>query len=449
MNTGNKYEILPWSKKLRLVGKKYIDKNGKIRLWDGKILKCQHNKRVGRCYDCGNKKKSIIPFEKSFAFYKGKTKKGIPIIDCWDTIANQNTSPRNIYMGTHKKYSFKCPDCNECFKMRPLVHKRRGTFCKQCKKKDPLYQYKKPKTFEESFASYDGATPSGKKKVECWIINQDGITPRDVCLYGKYSGKFKCPECNHIFNTKLYNIVYNTWCPYCSGNKHCNNNDCSFCYKKSFQYIIDTNPDIQKNMLIIYPQKQTARQLTHSTKKKVTCICKTCSTKSLKTIAKITSGRSCSICKNKTEKKLLEWLNNQKINLNIKSIQTQYRPSWCGTTYTLINSKNKIVQQVSKFPFDYLIEFNDSKQVIIELDGRQHYTDNNFFQKRRSKRKKYFSRSLPSSLHQQLRDRYKEIQAKKHGLYVIRIIQENVWENKNNWVDILTNKLKTLYLNIL
>ena len=29
----------------------------------------------------------------------------------------------------------------------------------------------KPKSYEKSFASYEGLTPTGKKKVDCWSSN--------------------------------------------------------------------------------------------------------------------------------------------------------------------------------------------------------------------------------------------------------------------------------------
>ena len=42
---------LPSKKSSREVGKKYHF-NGKIRIWDGKILRCEHNRQMSRCKDC-------------------------------------------------------------------------------------------------------------------------------------------------------------------------------------------------------------------------------------------------------------------------------------------------------------------------------------------------------------------------------------------------------------
>ena len=44
---------LPYKKKLRVKNCKYIDKKGKLVIWNGKILKCEHGRQELRCRDCG------------------------------------------------------------------------------------------------------------------------------------------------------------------------------------------------------------------------------------------------------------------------------------------------------------------------------------------------------------------------------------------------------------
>ena len=37
----------------------------------------------------------------------------------------------------------------------------------------------KPKSYKKSFASYEGLTPTGKKKVDCWSSKNKNIRKRD------------------------------------------------------------------------------------------------------------------------------------------------------------------------------------------------------------------------------------------------------------------------------
>ena len=73
-----------------------------------------------------------------------------------------------------------------------------------------------------------------------------------------------------------------------------------------------------------------------------------------------------------------------------------------------------------------MITFDNKKQVIIELDGAQHFIQIS---------------NWKTPLHNQIRDKYKEFKAKKHGIKIIRCIQEDVFMERNNWDNKLKNKL--------
>jgi len=46
---------------------------------------------------------------------------------------------------------------------------------------------------------------------------------------------FNCNKCTHEFKSQLSSIsALNSWCPYCSNKKLCNNKKCLDCFKKSF-----------------------------------------------------------------------------------------------------------------------------------------------------------------------------------------------------------------------
>ena len=78
--------------------------------------------------------------------------------------------------------------------------------------------------YNRSFASSD--------KVRFWSKEND-IIPREVFLQSNKKYKFDC-NCNHQFGSTLSHIKDNRWCPYCSGKKLCDDNDCKNCYDKSF-----------------------------------------------------------------------------------------------------------------------------------------------------------------------------------------------------------------------
>ena len=69
--------------------------------------------------------------------------------------------------------------------------------------------------------------------------------------------------------------------------------------------------------------------------------------------------------------------------------------------------------------------FNNNKQLIIELDDRQHF-------------KQVSNWNTP--LHNQIRDKYKEFKAKQKGIKIVRCIQEDVLIERNNWKNKLLNK---------
>jgi very-short-patch-repair endonuclease len=97
-------------------------------------------------------------------------------------------------------------------------------------------------------------------------------------------------------------------------------------------------------------------------------------------------------------RKLLEWFEIKYPDL---IIERQKKFEWC-----------KIVRKCS---FDIVIE---SMKIIIEIDGRQH-------------KQQVHNWESPEII--QVRDKFKEERAKENGYNVKRILQEDIWYNRNNW----------------
>ncbi len=95
---------------------------------------------------------------------------------------------------------------------------------------------RKPKSYEKSFASFEGLTPIGKKKVDCWSSNNE-LKPREMFKQSHIYCEFECDVCFHPWKSNLANVVnLGSWCPYCSTppQKLCTKKVCVLCYGKSF-----------------------------------------------------------------------------------------------------------------------------------------------------------------------------------------------------------------------
>ena len=111
-------------------------------------------------------------------------------------------------------------------------------------------------------------------------------------------------------------------------------------------------------------------------------------------------GIGCSGCRNKTEGLLLKWLQTR---LPSVTISTQHRgpKTTCGR----------------HTHFDFHLAFPDGFGVLLELDGAQHFWNT----------LKYFSDDGCE------RDLLKETWALQQGLCVIRVLQEDVWNDRLDW----------------
>jgi hypothetical protein len=112
-------------------------------------------------------------------------------------------------------------------------------------------------------------------------------------------------------------------------------------------------------------------------------------------------GAGCSICVNKTESKLYKWLKS--IHPNIVK---EYKADWCI---------NPISGRCLRY--DFMIPDN---MTIIELDGGQHFKQ---------------VRNWDNPLDTMKRDIFKMQKAKSKGYKIIRLLQQDVYKNNNEWLN--------------
>lgn len=341
------------------------------------------------CVYCSNKKicnnfVCNLCYQKSFASHE-KSK-------YWSS--RNDMLPNLVFKNTNKKFWFEC-NCGHAFEASPNIITHKHSWCPYCSNPPKKLCNKEcPDCFNKSFASH--------KKSKYWS-DKNNINPRLVFLNTHKKYLFDC-ECGHTFESSLSNINTGYWCPYCSdpSSKLCNNHNCDYCFNKSFASHERVKYWDSKN-------KVSPRLIFKKSHKKFWFICEHnhsfCSH-----IYHITNGTWCPTCKNKTEKNLLDWLKN---NYSEIKICYQKKFEWC---------KNPETDRY--LPFDFYI---DKFKVIIELDGRHHFEQVDNWNSPEENTNK---------------DKYKMVQALNNGISVIRILQDDVYCNKNKWKNKLKESIK-------
>ena len=80
-------------------------------------------------------------------------------------------------------------------------------------------------------------------------------------------------------------------------------------------------------------------------------------------------------------------------------------------------------------PFDIILD--DPLNIIVEVDGPQHFKEHKYFK----------SRTLPEI---QAMDAMKEVRAIKKGYGLIRVKQEDVWHERIDWKQLLLDAIRSM-----
>ena len=128
------------------------------------------------------------------------------------------------------------------------------------------------------------------------------LLPRDVFFSSARKFIFDCPVCKHEFDTQLSSIRGNGHsCPYCASQKLCDDDDCIYCFNKSFASHKKSEHWSDDNIL-------TPRQVFKGSRKKYKFDCPDCKRSFSMRPNHINYGSFCSHCVNKTEHLLLKFL---------------------------------------------------------------------------------------------------------------------------------------------
>jgi len=386
----------------------------------------KYKKNYNNCQHCFNKSfasfKDLTPTENS------TTKK----VDCWDYEKNDK-NPWKVTKSSHTKFWFKCDKCNHSFHCM-ICNITNGYWCPYCSNQK-MCENNEDKhcitCYKKSFASFDRLTIKGKKKVECWHPTENGdVKPCDLFRGTDKKYCFKCDNCPHSFDSKLDSITgKNSWCPYCANQKMCENNEdkhCITCYNKSFASFDGLTINGKKKVECWHPTKNgdiKPYDLFKCNNHKFWFTCDECNNDFDTALNQINRSRWCPHCKNKTALKLHKWLKilEELYPKYTIIITKEYKKKWCRNPDP--NYKKK--KEPCYYPYDFNIQIKELKlNIIIELDGRQHFEYVSLFDNNVEER--------------QITDLYKMFQAFKNNHSFIRIFQEDVYNDNNEW----ENKLK-------
>jgi very-short-patch-repair endonuclease len=400
---------------------------------------------------------NIIPFEKSFASCE-KSK-------YWSK--KNELKPEQVYKVSAKKYYFDCDKCEHEFYMSLSHISGRNSWCPYCSNKKLCGDVNCTDCFEKSFASHENAI--------YWSLKNEQ-KPEFVLKKGDKRVWFNCDKCNHDFETQIKNITKGQWCPYCNSNNLCTNNNCKFCFEKSFASHEKSKYWSSKNVI-------SPRHIVKGTGEKYWFNCDKCCHEFIKDIHKITGERSgwCIYCANKkmcdnddckecfnksfashekvkfwslkntkNPRHLFQgdsgryWFNCNKCNLDFETVLYNVKTGyWCPYCVNKTETKfYKIMKELfpsiihqfkvewcknkTHLPFDFCIP---EHKIIIELDGPQHFTQ-------------IMEWKTPEE--QLITDKYKEKCANDNNYSVIRIIQNDIFNDTYNWLKELCEIIKEL-----
>jgi very-short-patch-repair endonuclease len=249
--------------------------------------------------------------------------------------------------------------------------------------------------FNKSFASHYRSKNWSPKNI---------LKPRDIFLNDSDKYLFDC-ECEHEILKSPASINLNKWCGYCcySPSLLCRTLECKICLENSFYYSPLARFWSDKNELKPY-------QIFRNDSRRFIFNCEYCKREYLGLPSLMTSkNSSCPFCIHKTEAKLYDWL------ITLYKIIREVKFEWC-----------KNLKTNACFKYDFLLE---DLNIIIELDGSGHFIQ------------------IKNWNHPDLsraRDVYKMKLALDRNYHIIRILQEDIWFDRINWKNILTNLINQI-----
>jgi hypothetical protein len=356
---------------------------------DIECIKCFDNSLASRHFSDLNKYKEYLQTSDIELLSKD-----CAILDV-SNLNNIEKNPRKIFASSSKSMYFKCWNCSHSFPSSPsrVAYLKDCPFCSPKNARMLCLKEKNCEVcFVKSFASHT--------KSHCWDYSDGknkGKTPYDVLKSGSHLLDLICDKCEHSFQSTCNNISSGYWCPYCPGQKRCNDDSCLMCSSRK----LSSHPmsffwDFTKNPKDITPKQVALGNGTDAYW--FNCPSDKNHPAFENTPSHIARGQSCPLCLRKTEGKFGGFLNT------FEPFEKEFTPIWLRS-----GIKNS-------FPrFDFRLK---NRPVILEIDGLQHFEE----------RGKWGDPIVRQDI-----DIVKMEKAIENGYSGIRQYQPDIFEDKYDW----------------
>lgn len=300
--------------------------------------------------------------------------------------------PCDVALNSHKKFWFDCGECNHPFDIA-LNCLNGGSWCSYCANKKLCDLNRNCNfCFDKCFASVEYSKHWSDLNFE---------EPFELFKNSHKEYLFDCPICNHTFKQKLSHITRGNTCNYCHNRIMClPTKNCVSCHNKSFASVDRSKNWSSKN-------KKKPNEVFKSSSEIFIFNCDKCENEFKSKLCHITDGSWCPNCRYKTEDMFYN-----KVKEFYPSLKRQYKVDWC--------------KNVKHLPFDFVIE---ERKIIVEIDGLAHFEQ---------------VAKWKSPKHTRQRDLYKMKCANENGFSIIRILQEDVFKNKYDWLNKLINNIEKI-----
>jgi len=321
--------------------------------------------------------------EKSFASH--------PMAIHW-SLQNEKM-PREIFKRSNQKCWFDCGDCGHAFQSA-LFSIQKEKHCPFCANQQ-LCSEECQTCLEKSCASHERMKAS-------WSP-ENTLMPRDVFLQSNKKILFDCIVCHHQHTTTPNGYCTRTGsCVYCANQRLCENEECTFCFEKSFAShpkVLCWNPT----------NPMTPRSVFQGSNQEARFDCETCHSSFDSKLYNVLTGYWCPYCKKKTEAILNAFLEGE------YPIKKQARFDWCRFSET-----------GNIMPFDVM---RKDHPILIELDGNQHFIQISNW-------------GTPENI--QKKDAEKIQKSIQNGYSIIHLPQEDVWHDRYDWKTALREVMASL-----
>ena len=310
-------------------------------------------------------------------------------------LKKNEVSPREVSKGTEKKYYFDCSACkHEIFVCPKEVVA--GSWCSYCTNHKRCISESCTFCFKNSFAL--------DEKSKCWS-KKNLEQPRQLAKNDTNYYLFDCPNCLHEISKTLQSITLGSCCYYCSNKQRWENENCQFCFNHSFA-------SHEKAQFWSILNEETPRQVAKSSHVCYLFDCSKCLRVFRMSLRGINAGNWCPFCPFKTQTLIVEWLKSWYGNGNI--VTEKVFPGLVGETGRSLR-------------FDCCVE--TPHNFIVEVDGRQHF-------------EQVWNWGSPEQ--NKKMDILKMKFAISQGYKIVRISQEDCWNNQTKWKDNLQKTLDNL-----